>query len=389
MDPDLSALDEFLAEAGTDGYLFNSGGDDSDNRYVSGFDAPDPFVTLYTPGGTHLLVGGLEYGRAKAESRADRVAHTNDYDHDASPGSFESRVEVVAAFLEDSGAASVSVPERFPAALADALRDGGVEVVPETDGVVTDVRAVKTDEEVEWIRDAQTANEAAMATVEDLLGAATVEDGELVLDGEALTSDRVKTELETTLLEERCGLDEAIVAGGADGAEPHNRGSGPLPAGEPIVVDIFPRSKETSYHGDMTRTFVVGEPADRAREFYDLTEAAFEAALEATEAGVPASAVHGAACDVYEEAGYPTLRSDPGTETGFIHSTGHGIGLDVHEGPSVSHRSDEPLEAGHVVTIEPGLYDPAVGGVRIEDAVVVTDDGYRNLTDYPVEFVVG
>jgi Xaa-Pro aminopeptidase len=134
---------------------------------------------------------------------------------------------------------------------------------------------------------------------------------------------------------------------------------------------------------------VVGEPADRAREFYDLTEAAFEAALEATEAGVPASAVHGAACDVYEEAGYPTLRSDPGTETGFIHSTGHGIGLDVHEGPSVSHRSDEPLEAGHVVTIEPGLYDPAVGGVRIEDAVVVTDDGYRNLTDYPVEFVVG
>jgi Xaa-Pro aminopeptidase len=389
MDPDLSALDEFLAEQGTDGYLFNSGGDDSDNRYVSGFDAPDPFVTLYTPGGTHLLVGGLEYGRAKAESRADRVAHTNDYDHEAAPGSFESRVEVVAAFLEDSGASSVSVPERFPAALADALREVGVEVVPETDGVVTEVRAVKTDEEVEWIREAQAANEAAMGTVEDLLGAAAVEDGTLVLDGEPLTSDRVKTELEKTLLEERCGLDEAIVAGGADGAEPHNRGSGPLPAGEPIVVDIFPRSKETSYHGDMTRTFVVGEPTERAREFYDLTEEAFEAALEATGAGVPASEVHGAACDVYEDAGYETLRSDPGTETGFIHSTGHGIGLDVHEGPSVSHRSDDPLEPGHVVTIEPGLYDPAVGGVRIEDAVVVTQDGYRNLTDYPVEFVVG
>jgi Xaa-Pro aminopeptidase len=212
-----------------------------------------------------------------------------------------------------------------------------------------------------------------------------------------LTRSLVKEEIEVTLLGERCGLDEAIVACGADGAEPHNRGSGPLRSGEPIVVDIFPRSKTTNYHGDMTRTFVVGQPDERAREFYDLTREAFEAALAAVEPGATGAEVHAAACEVYEDAGFPTLRNDPGTETGYIHSTGHGVGLEVHEGPSVGEHADEPLEPGHVVTIEPGLYDPEVGGVRIEDLVVVreagegTDGGergYENLTDYPVEFVV-
>jgi Xaa-Pro aminopeptidase len=388
MDPDLSDLDAFLAEAGTDGYLFESGSDDSDHRYVSGFDAPDPFVTLYTPGGTHILTKELEYGRAVEESRADSVARHSDYDAGDTYGGFQAHVDTVAAFLDDHGVDAVTVPQRFPAATADGLREAGVDVTADTDGVVTEIRAVKTDEEVAWIRDIQAANEAAMATVEGMLADAEAVDGTLHLDGDQLTSERVKTALETTLLEERAGLDEAIVAGGADGAGPHNRGTGPLPAGEPIVVDIFPRSKATNYHGDMTRTFVVGDPTDAAREFYDLTEAAFEAALSAIEAGVPASEVHGAACEVYEDAGYPTLRSEPGAETGFIHSTGHGIGLDVHEGPGVNHRNDDPLEAGHVVTIEPGLYDPEVGGVRIEDAVVVTEDGYRNLTDYPVAFEV-
>jgi Xaa-Pro aminopeptidase len=118
-----------------------------------------------------------------------------------------------------------------------------------------------------------------------------------------------------------------------------------------------------------------------------LTEQAFEAALDTVEAGATGAAVHGAACEVYEDAGLPTLRNDEDTETGFIHSTGHGVGLDVHELPQVSPSGGE-LEAGHVITIEPGLYDPDVGGVRLEDLVVVTEDGYENLTDYPMDFVV-
>ncbi|MFW5935221.1 MAG: M24 family metallopeptidase, partial [Halolamina sp.] len=136
------------------------------------------------------------------------------------------------------------------------------------------------------------------------------------------------------------------------------------------------------YHSDMTRTFVKGEASETVREWYELTQEAKEAAFDALEPGATGADVHAAACEVYEDAGYPTLRQDPATETGYIHSTGHGIGLDVHEAPSLSPRGEE-LEAGQIVTIEPGLYDPEHGGVRIEDIAVVTEDGYENFTDYP------
>jgi Xaa-Pro aminopeptidase len=220
-----------------------------------------------------------------------------------------------------------------------------------------------------------------MARAEELLAGADVEDGTLVHDGDRLTAELVKREIEIELLRHGCNLDEAIVACGADAADPHDRGSGPLAAGEPIIVDVFPQSKATGYFADMTRTFCVGEPSETVREWHDLTLEAKHAALETVEAGIPGSEVHDAVCDVYEDAGLPTLRADESTETGFIHTTGHGVGLDIHEFPRVSEQDDE-LEAGHVVTIEPGLYDPEVGGVRSEDLVVVTEDGHENLTDY-------
>jgi Xaa-Pro aminopeptidase len=200
-------------------------------------------------------------------------------------------------------------------------------------------------------------------------------------EGEPLTSERVKEEIEVTLLRHGCALDETIVACGTDAADPHERGSGPLAAGEPIIVDIFPRSKQTRYHADMTRTFCRGDPTETVREWYDLTAEAKQAALRTVEPGATGEAVHAAACDVYEAAGLPTLRADPTAETGFIHSTGHGVGLEVHELPHVAENAGE-LRPGQVITIEPGLYDPEVGGIRIEDIVVVTADGYENLTDY-------
>ncbi|MDL5361063.1 Xaa-Pro peptidase family protein [Halalkalicoccus sp. NIPERK01] len=384
MDPDLSALDSFLAEADADGYLIDADSSDSDQRYLSGFDAHDPFFTLYD-GETHLLVSGLEYGRAKKESRAESVSRYADYDYQY--GSPEERYRMLAAFLADHGVSSLSVPARFPLATADGLREREIGVEAETDGVLTGIRAVKTDEEVEFIREAQRANEGAMGRAETLLREATVEEDVLYHDGEPLTSERLRREIEIELLRRDHALDETIVACGADAADPHDRGSGPLEAGETVVIDVFPRNKETNYHADMTRTFSVGEPSARAREWYDLTSEAKEAALAAVEPGATGEDVHDAVCAVYEEAGLPTLRDDPSTETGFIHSTGHGIGLDVHELPRLAPGGAE-LEAGHVITVEPGLYDPAVGGIRIEDLVVVTEEGYENLTDYPEEFVL-
>ncbi|GAA0218079.1 M24 family metallopeptidase [Halobaculum roseum] len=397
----LAALDDILAATDADAYCIDAGSDDSNQLYLSGFDAPDPFFTAYTGDELAVLVSGLEYGRAKKESHADTVGRLSTYDYAeraAEEGQAAAQAGVYADFLADLEVESTLVPERFPVGVADALREAGIAVDVDRDDVIETVRATKTEEELDAVRRATAANETAMAAAEELIAAADVaDDGTLVIeegsDGEgggttALTSERVKEEIEVTLLRHGCALDETIVSCGADAADPHDRGSGPLEPGESIIIDIFPREKASKYHSDMTRTFSKGEASDTVAEWFELTEEALEAALDAVEPGATGADVHAAACDVYEEAGHPTLRSDPDTETGFIHSTGHGVGLDVHERPGLNPRGEE-LEPGHVITVEPGLYDPEVGGVRIEDIVIVTEDGYENLTgDYPVELVV-
>jgi len=389
MDPDFTPLDSALGDD-ADGYLLDADGTDSTQRYLSGFDAPDPFVTCYTPDGVHLLVSGLEYGRARKEARADTVSRLSAYDYREQVnegGRATGRGAVVADFLADHGVDRVAVPGRFPLGTADGLRESGVAVRVDESDAIAEIRAVKTEAELGHIRRAQRANERAMAAAESLIESASDVEGVLHRDGDPLTSEAVRREIELTLVREGCALDETIVACGADAADPHDRGSGPLRADEPIVVDIFPRDKETRYHADMTRTFLKGTPTPTLREWFDLTDRARQAGLDAVAPGVAGAAVHDAVCDVYEDAGLPTLRSDPDAETGFIHSTGHGVGLDVHELPRIAPDGGE-LEPGNVITIEPGLYDPDVGGVRIEDLIVVTENGYENLTEYPVELVL-
>jgi Xaa-Pro aminopeptidase len=387
MDPDFARLDEYLDENGLEGYAFHDDASNSDLYYVTGFSAPDPFFAVYTPEATGILTSSLEYGRAKTEGRAGVVKRLSDYDFHAKREDHDSETAyalVVDEFLADLGCDSVAVQRRFPVGVADDLRDNGVSVTVDGDGVVSDVRATKTDEEIEHVRTAQRANEAAMARAEELIRGADVDDdGHLVHDGDVLTSEDVKEAIEIELLRHGCALDETIVACGRDAADPHDRGSGPLAAGEFVIVDIFPRDKDTKYHSDMTRTFLNGDPTDTQQEWYDLTEEAYRAALDAVEPGVSGEDVNQAVVDVYDEHGFPTIYTDPETETGFIHSTGHGVGLDVHEKPSLA-RDGEQLRPGHVITIEPGLYDPDIGGVRIEDIVVVTEGGYENLTDYDI-----
>jgi Xaa-Pro aminopeptidase len=381
MQPDLSDLDAC--------YLIDADSETADQQYLSGFDAPDPFVTLYSDG-VYLLVSSLEYGRATQESHAEAVSRYADFDYRAKReeyGPEEAKQRVVSDFLESHGVESVTVPSRFPLSTADRLRDLGIDVTAESNNTITKLRATKTDQEIEHIRTAQQANQKAMIHAENLIREATVVDGMLTLADEPLTSERVRREIEMELLRHDHALDETIVSCGADAADPHDRGSGQLEAGESIIIDIFPRGKETNYFGDMTRTFVRGEPSETIKEWYDLTLDAQQAAFDAIEPGTTGEEVHNAVCDVYEEAGEPTLRSDESTETGFIHSTGHGVGLAIHELPNLSPGGEE-LEPGNVITVEPGLYDPDVGGVRIEDSVVVTEVGYENLTDYPKELIV-
>ncbi len=390
MDPDFEQLDEYLDEHDLDGYLVVADESDANQRYLSGFTAPDPFTTLYD-GEVHILVSSLEYGRAERDARAATVERTADYDYRAKVqehGASEAGHRIRTEFCETYDVDSVATPSDFPVGLADGLREHGVSVAPDEDDVIQEIRAVKHEEELDHMRTAQRANERAMATAEQLIADADVaDDGTLVYDGETLTSERVTEEIEVSLIREGHALDTTIVACGADAADPHDRGSGTLRANESIVIDIFPRSKATGYYADMTRTFVKGEPSDTIREWYDITQEAKEAALDTLEAGVSGSDVHDAVCDVYQAHDIPTLRDDPETSTGFIHTTGHGVGLDIHEFPRVSTTENE-LEAGMVVTIEPGVYDPEFGGVRIEDIVIVREDGYENYTEYPEQLVL-
>ncbi len=283
------------------------------------------FVTLYADGAVRLLVPDLEYSRASADSDADSVHRFSAFDYG------EKVVEHVAA--------------------------------------------------------TQRANEAAMAAAAEMFERATVADGVLHLDDEVLTSERVRRTIEETLRDEGCEMDECIVASGLESAQGHAVGTGPIEAGEPVIVDVVPRDRETRYVADMTRTFVKGDPDDEVREWYDVTRKAFDAALDAVEPGVTGAAVNHAVCDVFEREGYPTLRTDEATDDGFTSSTGHGVGLDVHERPKLSWGGEE-LRPGHVVTVEPGLYEQGTGGVRLEDLVVVTETGYETLTDYPRELAV-
>jgi len=199
--------------------------------------------------------------------------------------------------------------------------------------------------------------------------------------GEMLTSERLRSELRQFLMNKQCSLDETIIACGQAAADPHDIGSGPLRTDEPILLDIYPQHK-SGYWGDMSRTFVRGSPSSEFLEMYRTTREAFETALDvlADGAGVTGAGVHNAVCDVFEQAGYPTIQ-DGDVDEGFLHSTGHAIGLELHEPPRLV-RGTEKLAPGTVLTVEPGLYDREHGGVRIEDMVVVQENGYRNMNDY-------
>ena len=383
-------LDERLDQLGVDGYLLDADGGESSQYYLSGYHAPDRFISLYTNDGVSLLMSGLEYTRAKTDSKADTIYKLPDFEYQTKIeeyGHHEGRARAIAAFLAECDVGSVTVPETFPMGVGEQLRSLGVTVIPDEEDTIDDVRSTKTETEIEHIRTAQKANEEAVRTAEELLAASTIEDGYLYYGGEKLTSEYVREQVEITLIEHGCSLADSIIACGADSARAHERGSGPLKADTNITVDIFPMHNASRYNADMTRTFVKGEPTDQVREWYELTERAYEAALETVKAGVTGEEVHDAVCEVYEEAGYPTQRTDESTEDGFFHSTGHGVGLDVHEAPRVGIGGGE-LKPGHVITIEPGLYEQGVGGVRIEDLIVVTEDGYENLTDYHTEYIL-
>ena len=244
-------------------------------------------------------------------------------------------------------------------------------------------RRHKSAEEAGFIRAAQQAAEAAVIEVVRQLAHADVKDGVLWLEGRPLTSERLYARAQLLLGEAGFSCPDMIVAGSPECAMPHFRGEGPIRAGAPVIIDIFPAGRDSHYHGDLTRTVVVGEVSDEIRRMHATALQALDAGIESIRAGVLGREVHNAVCQVLVDRGYgTTTKGYEGPEGGpkMIHSTGHGVGLDVHEAPSLRGPSDEMLEPGDVVTVEPGLYLLGLGGVRIEDTGMVTANGFENFT---------
>ena len=363
--------------------------------HLSGFLAPDPVICLSVAGKVYLAVSSMEYGRAKEQAQADEVLSFDELEVISLARELKSGGRALAAaaasLLEKLNATNspVAVPPSLGVLYADELRARGLTVTPDAQ-LFASLRRAKTEEEISHIEKTQRAVEAACVhAVEILREAEVAEDGTLLYAGETLTSERLRSEIDTELLRRGCSADGTIVAGGTQAANPHERGHGPLKAGEPIILDIFPLDKTSRYYADMTRTFVKGEPNGELKKMYDAVLEGQEVALSMIRAGVNGRDVHKKVSDILHERGYKTLVHDqkPGEplQEGFIHGTGHGVGLEVHEAPRIS-TVDEELIPGDVVTIEPGLYEANVGGVRIEDLVVVTEDGCRNLTSFPKEF---
>ncbi len=270
----------------------------------------------------------------------------------------------------------------FPAGILRRLEEDGIDVSVSA-APPFPARAVKTPRETAAIARSQRAAVAAMRAAIACLRAASISsDGWLRKDGQPLTSETVKRVIESVLLERGCTAEGTIVPAGSKGARPHDEGSGPLRAHVPIVIDIFPRDKRTGYWGDITRTVVRGTASPAVRRMYRAVRDAQKLALSMLRPGVESRAVQCAVEEFFREAGFETRLSPPGRERGFIHSVGHGVGLDIHESPGLRNEPGR-LVAGNVVTVEPGLYIPGLGGVRIEDTVVVVPGGYKILASFP------
>lgn len=279
------------------------------------------------------------------------------------------------------------VPPAFPVELADKLRSGGVELVV-AGPLFEQRRRSKSATQLAGIKRAQTAAEAAVASVAKALHDATVgADGGLLLDGAPLTCERLKEGVTLAFVRNGCGGDDMIVAHGYQTCVGHHSGSGQVMEGEPVTVDLCPRDPETGCYTDITRTFVKGEVNDELALYYRIVKQSIDAVHAAIRPGLAVSDLHRISCEPIAAAGQPTrLTKKPGEvlNEGFFHSLGHGVGLEIHEAPHLD-QNDDVLVAGDVIAVEPGCYRQGFGGVRLEDLVLVTETGGELLTDYPYE----
>lgn len=352
-------------------------------RHRTGISAPDTFVFLAKSGekGT-VFFDAREYAiqeiRLKKAGTGVAIERLEPYleKADAMKKDLPRQKKALLAILEAKGVEAVEVSESLPYGWATVLIDAGIAVS------VRDFsrdRRNKSEREIALMIEAQRVTEGAYDIVRDMLRRSAIDGDRIVLDEETLTSEWVKAELKTYFLKKGYSNPAGmVISSGEQSARPHDDGSGPLLPNQFIIADIFPQNDETGYFADMTRTYVKGEPTARMREIYDAVREVQQAVLDYVAVGVRCEDVYKKTVEEFTKRGFETS-----PEKGFMHRTGHGLGLDIHEGSSFATGDPDVLEPGVAMSVEPGLYYPGIGGVRLEDIVVFHQDGTKqDITDY-------
>jgi Xaa-Pro aminopeptidase len=352
---------------------------------------PDPFLYAEVDGERHVVVSSLERARVASLNSGLSIHTPEEFGYDqllaTATNRAEALLEMTVRACGEMGLSCAAVPGDFPLELADRLRAAGLTLTPDRP-LFEGRRRVKTEDELAGVRRAQAAAEAGMRAAAELLRRAEAGADGVIVGGEPLTCERLKDVIKDAVA--RAGAspgEDLIVSHGAQTAAGHEMGSGPIRAGEPVVIDLWPRDPKSACFADMTRSFVVGEAPAELRRYHELTRESLERARAAVKAGAAGLDVFRVSCEPYEQAGLPTqLCKAPGEvlEEGFFHSLGHGVGLEVHEAPILG-RAPDVLVAGDVITLEPGCYRPGFGGCRLEDLVLVTEAGAELLTDFPYD----
>lgn len=351
---------------------------DSNMLYAAGIVVPDDFIYLEKNGKKTVYVDSLEFNRAKKEAKADKVANYLNYDKKADKNNLG---EVLIKILNKEKVKKVLVPDNFKIKYAKILNSNKINI--EVKNPFFEKRAVKNRAEIANIAVVQKVNEEALEKSVGIIKKSRIrKDKKLVYQNKILTSEFIKEILNIEFLKGNCGADINIVSSSRDTADPHRLGKGPLMADQPIIIDIFPRSQVNRYFSDMTRTIVKGKASPEIKKIYQAVLKAQKMAISRVKSGAKGKEIHKLVEDYFAAKGFKTEKQGKNIQ-GFIHGTGHGVGLDMHELPFINANSDNILQEGNIVTIEPGLYYPKVGGVRIEDIVLVTKTGCKNLTKFP------
>jgi len=359
----------------------------ADMLYFGRVEVHDPFIAFAAGRRKITLQGALEFGRVRKTGGFDVVLPLEDWQARARQrfGPKAGVPEVIACAARHYGLRTFRVPINFPAALYLRLTKLGLKLVF-PGGLLFPEREIKARWEADCISEGNRLCSLGFAAAEKILRAARIKGRTLVHRGRVLTSETLRFELETVIREQGGDPRDTIVAGGDQACDPHERGSGPLRPHE-LIIDIFPRVLKTGYHGDMTRTYLKGRPREVQRRLVATVREAQLRATKAIKAGVDGRTVHAACTNCFAAAGYETKRTKDGA-VGFIHGTGHGLGLAVHDPGRMSPTVAYPLKKGSVMTVEPGLYYPGLGGCRWEDVVWVTANGSQPLSRHPYQWEI-